>query len=171
MTADTLHFLDAVGGLPEQLATAHEAAGGVHADRFPRGDEIRNIVVIGMGGSGIAGDVVAASFNDELPVPIMVLKQMRVPAFVGPETLAFAVSYSGDTEETVSMASQAIECGAQLVAVSRGGELADLADACRGVAPPVLRTDTCRVRRSARSSRRCSSRCFAWASRPARTPT
>ena len=57
-----------------------------------------------MGGSGISGDVVAAAFNDELPVPVTVLKQYRVPAFVGPETLAFAVSYSGDTEETVSMA-------------------------------------------------------------------
>ena len=76
-----------------------------------------------MGGSGIVGDVVAAAFNDELPVPITVLKQIRTPAFVGPETLAIAVSYSGDTEETVSMATAAVECGARFVAVSRGGEL------------------------------------------------
>ena len=68
---------------------------------------------MGMGGSGISGDVAAAALNDELPVPITVLKQMRVPAFVGPETLAFAVSYSGDTEETVSMATSAVEKGAQ----------------------------------------------------------
>jgi glucose/mannose-6-phosphate isomerase len=128
MSADTLNFLDAVSGLPEQLAAAHEAAGKVHADRFPRGDEIRNIVIMGMGGSGIAGDVVSAAFNDELPVPVIVLKQMRVPAFVGPETLAFATSYSGDTEETVSMATAAVECGARFVAVSRGGELAGLAE-------------------------------------------
>ncbi|HYL50773.1 MAG TPA: mannose-6-phosphate isomerase, partial [Acidimicrobiia bacterium] len=70
MTTDTLGFLDAVTGLPEQLAAAHEAAGKVHAERFPRGDDIRNIIVMGMGGSGIAGDVAAAAFNDELPVPI-----------------------------------------------------------------------------------------------------
>jgi glucose/mannose-6-phosphate isomerase len=120
--------LDAVAGLPEQLATAHEVAGKVHADRFPPGDDIANIVVMGMGGSGISGDVVAAAFNDELPVPITVLKQIRTPAFVGPETLAFAVSYSGDTEETVSMAESALEKGAHLVAVSRGGELAKLAE-------------------------------------------
>ena len=94
MTTDTVGFLDAVAGLPEQLAHAHAVAGAVHADAFPRGDVIRNIVVLGMGGSGISGDVVAAAFNDELPVPITVLKQIRTPAFVGPETLAIAVSYS-----------------------------------------------------------------------------
>src|SRR5207237_5750914 len=99
-----------------------------NADPFQPRYHIRNIGVMGMGGSGIAGDVAAAAFNDELPVPITVLKQMRVPAFVGPETLAFAASYSGDTEETVSMASAAVECGARLVAISRGGELASLAE-------------------------------------------
>jgi len=127
VTTDTLGFLDAVAGLPEQLAHAHEVAGAVHADAFPRGDTIRNIVVLGMGGSGISGDVVAAAFNDEVPVPITVLKQIRTPAFVGPDTLAIAVSYSGDTEETVSMASSAVERGAQLVAISCGGRLAEVA--------------------------------------------
>jgi glucose/mannose-6-phosphate isomerase len=124
---DSMNFLDAVEGLPEQLAAAHEAAGKVHADAFPSADNIRNIVVMGMGGSGISGDVITAAFNDELPVPVTVLKQIRTPAFVGPATLAFAVSYSGDTEETVSMAQSAVEKGAQLVAVSRGGKIADIA--------------------------------------------
>jgi glucose/mannose-6-phosphate isomerase len=126
-TSDTLGFLDAVAGLPEQLAHAHEVAGSVHPDRFPNGDHIQNIVVLGMGGSGITGDIVAAAFNDELPVPITVLKQIRTPAFVGPDTLAIAVSYSGNTEETVSMASSAVERGARLVAISCGGDLAGVA--------------------------------------------
>ena len=108
MTTDSLGFLDAVVGLPEQLAAAHEAASEIRADAFPRG-EFRNIVVLGMGGSGIAGDVISAAFNDELPVPVTVLKQMRMPAFVQEGTLAFAVSYSGDTEETVSMANSAVK--------------------------------------------------------------
>ena len=124
---DSLDFLSAVAGLPEQLAAAHEAAAMVHADALPRVDGLRNIVVLGMGGSGIAGDVVAAAFNDELPVPLAVLKQIRTPAYVGPHTLAFAMSYSGDTEETVSMARSAAEKGAHLVAVSCGGELESLA--------------------------------------------
>src|SRR6185369_14871936 len=76
------------------------------------------------GGSGISGDVVAAAFNDELPVPISVMKQMRMPAFVGPDTLAFAMSYSGGTEETLSMTRSAAE---QIVAITCGGELQRIA--------------------------------------------
>ena len=124
---DSMNFLDAVEGLPEQLTAAHEAAGKVHADAFPKPENVRNIVVMGMGGSGISGDVINAAFNDELPVPLTVLKQIRTPAFVGPSTLAFAVSYSGDTEETVSMAQSVVEKGAQLVAVSKGGKIAEIA--------------------------------------------
>jgi glucose/mannose-6-phosphate isomerase len=124
---DSLSFLDAVAGLPEQLAAAHEAAAAIPAAALPDAEPIRNIVVLGMGGSGIAGDVVAATLNDELPVPVNVLKQIRTPAYIGPSTLAFAISYSGDTEETVSMARGALEQGAQLVAVSCGGELERIA--------------------------------------------
>src|SRR5262245_25967652 len=127
MSTDSEHFLDAVRGLPEQLTAAHEAAGELRVSRLPDASAVRNIVVLGMGGSGIAGDVVAAAYNDELPVPCTVLKQYRAPAFVGPGTLAFAVSYSGNTEETVSMARAAVDCGATLVAISHGGALADLA--------------------------------------------
>jgi glucose/mannose-6-phosphate isomerase len=123
---DSLNFLEAVCGLPEQLAAAHEQAGEIHADAYPSG-AVSNIVVLGLGGSGITGDVIAAAFSDELPVPISVFKQIRTPAFVGPETLAFAVSYSGNTEETVSMAKSAVAQGAQLIAISCGGELAELA--------------------------------------------
>ncbi len=130
---DTLGFLDAVAGLPEQLTAAHAAAAQIDADVFPAGNEIHNIVVLGMGGSGIAGDVLASVANGSLPVPVTVLKQYRTPAFVGPHTLAFALSYSGDTEETMSMAAGAIEAGARVVAVSSGGALADLATRNGGV--------------------------------------
>jgi glucose/mannose-6-phosphate isomerase len=125
---DSLGFLDAVGGLPEQLAEAHRSARAT-LDRapLPSPDEIDNIVVLGMGGSGIAGDVVAAAANATLPAPVVVLKQLRVPRFAGPRTLAFAVSYSGDTEETLEMAGGALDAGARVVAVSRGGELEALA--------------------------------------------
>jgi glucose/mannose-6-phosphate isomerase len=105
----------------------------IRADALPGGDDVRNIVVLGMGGSGISGDVVAAAFNDELPVPLAVLKQMRTPAYVGPHTLAFAMSYSGGTEETLSMARSAVERGARLVAVSCGGQLETLARESHGL--------------------------------------
>lgn len=127
MTVDSLNFLEAVRGLPEQLAAAHEAAGKLKPDLLPRADEIDNIVVLGMGGSGIAGDVLAATASGVLAVPVIGLKRYRTPCFVGPRTLAFAMSYSGDTEETLSMTRGALDAGAKVIAVSNGGELAALA--------------------------------------------
>ena len=133
MSTDSLAFLDAVAGLPEQLADAYAAAvpqvaAAVAAGRLPAADAIDNIVVLGMGGSGISGDVLASVSNSTLPVPVTVLKQYRAPKFVGPRTLVFANSYSGGTEETESMAQGVLEQGAQLVVISKGGGLAALAE-------------------------------------------
>jgi glucose/mannose-6-phosphate isomerase len=127
VATDSLGFLDAVRGLPEQLAAAHEHA-AVALDRaaLPRPGDVDHVAVLGMGGSGIAGDVLRA-VGSSLPVPVIVLKQLRTPAYIGPRTLAVALSYSGDTEETVSMARGALDARAHLVAVSVGGELAALA--------------------------------------------
>ncbi len=127
MATDSLAFLDAVEGLPEQLAAAHAAAAAIPADAFPSAEGLTNIVVCGMGGSGISGDVLSAATNDRLRLPVTVLKQIRIPAFVGPNSLVFAMSYSGGTEETVSMARAAVEAGARLVCVSKGGALGELA--------------------------------------------
>jgi len=124
---DSLGFLDAVAGLPEQLAAARDAVAALDPSLFPDAGDIDHIVVLGMGGSGIAGDVLAAVAGPAVAVPVTVHKQYSLPAFVGPRTLAFAVSYSGDTEETKEMAGVALERGARLVAVSQGGALAALA--------------------------------------------
>ena len=127
MAVDSLGMLEALRGWPEQLATAHEAAARIDASALPVADDYDSIVVLGMGGSGIVGDVLVTVGTATLPVPIVVLKQYRTPAFVGPRTLAFAVSYSGDTEETLEMARGALDAGAQVVAVSCGGTLERLA--------------------------------------------
>jgi glucose/mannose-6-phosphate isomerase len=80
-----------------------------------------------LGGSGISGDVLATAGSHDLSVPVTVLKQYRVPRFVGPGTLFFAMSYSGGTEETLEATAAALEAGAQVVAVTSGGEMARLA--------------------------------------------
>jgi len=127
MTVDSLGVGSALAALPEQLASAHERAGMIDGAQLPAAGTVTNVVVLGMGGSGIVGDIVQTVASGTVPVPVLTLKQYRTPAYVGPRTLAFAVSYSGDTEETVSMASSALDAGAQLVAISRGGALAALA--------------------------------------------
>jgi glucose/mannose-6-phosphate isomerase len=124
---DTLNFGAGLCDMPEQLAAAHEAAGTIEASALPRAGDFDNVVTLGMGGSGIAGNIVQAVGTATLPVPITVLKHYRTPAFVGPRTLAFALSYSGDTEETLEMARGALAAGAQLVVISNGGALGALA--------------------------------------------
>jgi glucose/mannose-6-phosphate isomerase len=127
MAVDSLGFGDELCAFPEQLASAHELAGKVSAAALPDADRFDRVVTLGMGGSGIAGNVLQAVGTATLPVPVTVLKHYRTPAFVNDRTLAFALSYSGDTEETLEMARGALAAGATLVAISRGGELARLA--------------------------------------------
>jgi glucose/mannose-6-phosphate isomerase len=125
---DSLGFCDQVAGLPEQLAAAHETAGS-HLGPGPLPDpgRITAVLVAGLGGSGIAGDVLAAVGQRSMRVPVVVARQLRLPAWVGPSTPVFACSYSGETEETLTLAAAAVEAGAPLVAVSSGGALQALA--------------------------------------------
>jgi glucose/mannose-6-phosphate isomerase len=122
--ADPGGMLAAVAGAGDQARAAAEAArrAGLAG---PRPD---NVVVAGMGGSGVAGDVLAALAFGESPVPVLTAKGDRLPAFVGPGTLLVAVSYSGNTDETLAAVEQGLAAGAQLVAVASGGRLADLAE-------------------------------------------
>jgi glucose/mannose-6-phosphate isomerase len=138
-TLDSLGVLDALAGVPEQLAAAHESAGmAVDADTLGRIDDFDHIVFMGMGGSGVVGDIVQAVGTGSLPMPAVVLKYYRTPAFVGSRTLAFAISYSGDTEETLEMATGALDAGARVVTVSAGGALAQLAESRGAVHVPAL---------------------------------
>src|SRR4029077_12268557 len=96
---------------------------------LPLIDDINSVVVLGTGGIGIAGDLVAAVAGPFMPVPVVVAKSYELPAFVGDGTLVFAVSFSGDTEETVEATSEAAVQGAKVVVVSGGGELTRLGEA------------------------------------------
>ena len=122
---DTLGLWDATAALPEQLgAAAHDAIDVLRRVTLPTRIDRRAVGVCGVGGSGLAGDVAAAMGAS---IPIVVSKGGDVPAFVGPDSLVFAVSWSGDTEETVSAARAARERGAPVIAISGGGALTELA--------------------------------------------
>ena len=123
---DTLGFAGAVATLPEQFEQALATAGAADLSVI-EASAIANVAVAGMGGSGISGDVLATAGSHDLSVPVTVLKQYRVPRFVGPGTLFFAMSYSGGTEETLEATSAALAAGAQVVAICSGGKLAALA--------------------------------------------
>ncbi len=137
MTAvlDSLGMFAAAAGLPEQIEQAARAAESI--GDLPDHDDIENVLVLGMGGSGIAGDILPVVAGPFMPVPVVVHKGYGLPNFVDEHTLVFAVSFSGDTEETVEAASDAVVAGGRLIAITRGGELAQLAERWSAPVIPV----------------------------------
>ena len=100
---------------------ATEIAEGADLNDDLRG--ARQIVWGGMGGSAIGGDLLQAAAGDELGIPVIANRGYELPTFVGPETLVIAASYSGNTEETLSVVEQAQKAGAKLLCMTTGGEL------------------------------------------------
>lgn len=89
--------------------------------------ELHNVVVTGLGGSGIGGRIVAQLVQDLAQVPILVNNDYLLPAFVSPKTLVVVSSYSGNTEETVSAMKEALKKGARVACITSGGEVGQLA--------------------------------------------
>jgi glucose/mannose-6-phosphate isomerase len=83
----------------------------------------RNVVLGGVGGSGIIGDVLTDYMRGEGSVPVSVCRSMRLPAHVGNETLFVGVSYSGETAETLALVDQAVHRDARVLVVASGGKL------------------------------------------------
>ncbi|MGI8537049.1 MAG: bifunctional phosphoglucose/phosphomannose isomerase [Mycobacteriales bacterium] len=98
----------------------------------------RAVVVCGMGGSGIAGDVLSAVAGTGCPVPITTHRGYGLPAWVGPVDLVVVVSCSGSTEETLSALEEAVRRGCRLLVVGRSGSpVDDLGQRGRAVFVPV----------------------------------
>ena len=88
---------------------------------------ITSIVLTGMGGSAIGGDLVRSYLSGELKVPFAVNRSYTLPAFVNRKTLIVVSSYSGDTEETLSSYRDAIRRKAKVLCITTGGEVERLA--------------------------------------------
>ena len=81
------------------------------------------VVVCGMGGSAIGGDLLRTLAEPEAPVPVQVVRGYALPGWVGPRTLVVASSYSGGTEETLAAFAEARARGAACAVVASGGAL------------------------------------------------
>lgn len=133
---DKADMLGRIYQLPEQIeeAVTYTRGSGVTLDT----KSIRNIVITGLGGSAVGGDLLRSYAGERCALPIVVNRSYTLPGFAGPDTLVFAVSYSGNTEETLAAYEEAKRRGAQVVAVTSGGELSRraLADGFRAVIVP-----------------------------------
>ncbi len=116
---DPRGFRDLLRDFPDHVRDAADLATGVRLD----GTTPRAMLFVGMGGSAIAGDMLQALGHERVSWPMCVLRGYTVPAWVGPDTLVVASSYSGETEETLAAFDAARARGARALVVTSGGEL------------------------------------------------
>lgn len=118
---DRSGILRSIDLLAEQAEQAWQES---HNISLPAGyNEVHEIVMNGMGGSGLAGHVIEAAFRDRLRVPFFLTHSYDVPAHVRAHTLYILSSYSGNTEEILSSRDTAQKMDAKLLAISSGGLL------------------------------------------------
>jgi glucose/mannose-6-phosphate isomerase len=111
---------------PEQI----QAASKIRPDlELPDARSAGMIVVAGLGGSAIGGDLATSIAGAALKIPLIVNRDYDLPGFVNSSSLVIACSYSGNTEETLSAYQQARRVGASIVCLTSGGKLQSLATA------------------------------------------
>jgi len=113
-------------GFPDQLREA--VAIGRETPLSVSGEGITAVVVVGMGGSAIGGELAAGYLARSMSVPFSVVRGYSLPGYVGSATLVYVSSYSGNTEETLSAYAEARERRARIVCSTTGGEVARVAD-------------------------------------------
>lgn len=123
-TLDSQDQFGMVANLPEQVQEAYAAAAEVEMEDF---GEVSGIAVAGMGGSAIGGDVVAAAYENQLGNPMITVRGYHLPHWIGSRSLVFVVSYSGNTEETISCLEEAIGRGCRIICISTGGRISGMA--------------------------------------------
>ncbi len=110
-----------ISRFPAQLKEALQI--GAAAEIRPHSEQINNVYVAGLGGSGIGADFVKSFISKDSEVPYLIGKGYNIPQYVGKNTLAICSSYSGNTEETLSAYEKMKGTGAKIVIVSSGGKL------------------------------------------------
>jgi len=124
--------LDPAGMLGDVLAQPHQLGDALwraQSAGIPRQDRPGGLIVCGMGGSAIGGDLAAAALGDRATRPITTVRGYALESWTGPDSLVLCASYSGDTEETLACFEAAGAAGAGRVALTTGGRLAELARA------------------------------------------
>lgn len=110
---------------PKQCRRALQIAASVDLKPLERQPDV--VILSGMGGSASGGDFIRALFEAQGKTPMIVNRDYRLPSYLSASSLVFAVSYSGNTEETLSAYYQAKQIGARTICVTSGGELAQRA--------------------------------------------
>jgi len=112
---------DFIADLPKQCLVAYQEAKKI---KIPENwKEIKNIIIAGMGGSAIGGDIVRVLTNKQLKIPIVNIRDWHLPNFVNEKSLVIVVSYSGKTKETLNCLKEAEEKNAKVFVISSNQNL------------------------------------------------
>jgi len=110
----------------QQLKRSKEIAESVDLSQIKL-KKFAGLAILGMGGSGFAGDIIKSLIRDEIEIPVEIIKSYDLPGFVQNNWLVIPISYSGNTEETITSARQALKRGCTLLCVTSGGEMEEIA--------------------------------------------
>lgn len=122
---DPQKMIDHINNLPQQLLDAWQDA---REFDLPDWQGIEKVLISGVGGSAIGGELVAAYISPQAGVPVFIQRDYQLPAWAqGEDTLVICSSHSGNTEETLSVFKQAFDAGCRILAVCTGGQLAQQA--------------------------------------------
>ncbi len=145
MTFEEIFAIDTSNmyGLLKKFPAQVREAVSLGASPAPRWNvrDIRQIVLCGLGGSAIGGDLLKSYLAGEVRIPFLVNRNYSLPRFVGPKTLVIVSSYSGNTEETIASHQEALRRKARILCITSGGKTGKLARAHRTpliVIPPGL---------------------------------
>jgi glucose/mannose-6-phosphate isomerase len=125
---DTQNVFDVIKNFPSQLQNAVSIGKSITIKNIDK-SKIKNIIITGLGGSAIGGDLIKLYSKDSISVPVIVNRDYFLPKFVSENTLVIISSYSGNTEETISAYEDAIKKDAQVVCISTGGKVKEMANA------------------------------------------
>ncbi len=119
---DPKGMYDLIYQFPSQFEDASNIAGAAELPDW-NASGIENIVLAGLGGSAIGGDLVRSYLAERLNIPFFICRNYTLPRFVGESSLIFISSYSGNTEETLSAYDDALNRKAMILALSTGGKV------------------------------------------------
>lgn len=117
---------DYINNFSNHLREAIEIANNTTLTPYTK--EIRNILICGLGGSGIGGTIVSDVISSKVTIPIAATKDYSIPNFVNEHTLVIANSYSGNTEETLYALKKCQARGAEIAVITSGGKLKNIAE-------------------------------------------
>lgn len=122
---DKSNILEITYNMPDDASSALKNSLNLE---FPENyKEIKNIIISGMGGSCISGDLLRNYVYDKSEIPVTVNRSSVLPGFAGKDTLCVFLSYSGNTQETLMCTKEALKRGCKIIIVSRGGEIVNIA--------------------------------------------